>query len=544
MKNSLLFIILALAVLLADRPARAAAPDLILINGKVFTADPAHHFAEALAIRGERITAVGTTERISALAGPKTRRIELGGRVVVPGFNDAHFHHQLLPPALHLALKFPDPTWSEVLDALAKAVKQAPKGSWIEGEVGPTVANDPAATRLDLDTVAPEHPVFLQTWFGHVHVINSQAMKRLGVGDEEPDPLGGWFERLPGTRRVDGKIFEYAAWGLARRWCETASDEEIIKSMKALADEAAGFGITSLQNMPFLNPERYVKLLRQAHLPIRMRLIRWPTTDATRRNIREGRSLPRQPRGTTLVTVNGTKWLLDGTPLERGMAVRTPFLDRPGWTGRINFPRSEIDAMLRESLRNKDPVLFHAVGDRTIETVFNSMEAVDPPGGWPSRRVRLEHGDGLLADLVPRAKQLGVIVVQNPTHFDPAMNPVFDRFGTNQPYFLLRTLLEAGIPLALGSDGPLNPGLNLMFAVRHPIREALSREQAVEAYTRGSAYAEFAERDKGTLEVGKLADLAVLSQDIFTVPPDALPATKSVLTLVGGKIVHDGGISR
>ena len=122
--------------------------------------------------------------------------------------------------------------------------------------------------------------------------------------------------------------------------------------------------------------------------------------------------------------------------------------------------------------------------------------------------------------------------------------------GYTAAYLLARrgipcTLLEAGIPLALGSDGPLNPGLNLMFALLHPVRpdEALSREQAVEAYTRGSAYAEFAERDKGTIEVGKLADLAVLSQDIFTVAPDALPATKSVLTLVGGKIVHDGGIT-
>ena len=227
------------------------------------------------------------------------------------------------------------------------------------------------------------------------------------------------------------------------------------------------------------------------------------------------------------------------------MAVRTPFLDRPGWTGRVLFARSEIDAMLRESIRNKDPVLLHAVGDRTIETVFNAMDTVDPPGGWPSRRVRIEHADGLLPDLVLRATKFGVIVVQNPTHFNPAMNPAFQRFGTNLHYFPFRTLLEAGIPLALGSDGPLNPGLNLMFALLHPVRpdEALSREQAVEAYTRGSAYAEFAERDKGTIEVGKLADLAVLSQDIFTVAPDALPATKSVLTLVGGKIVHDGGIT-
>jgi hypothetical protein len=157
---------------------------------------------------------------------------------------------------------------------------------------------------------------------------------------------------------------------------------------------------------------------------------------------------------------------------------------------------------------------------------------------WPAKRVRLEHGDGVIADLVPRARKLGVIVVQNPSHFADA-ELFHQRWGTDMQR--LRSLLDAGIPLALGSDGPMNPFLNILFATTHPAAptEAITREQAVAAYTYGSAFAEFAEHDKGTLAVGKLADLVVLSQDIFAVPVPELPKTHSVLTLVGGKVVYD-----
>ena len=201
--------------------------------------------------------------------------------------------------------------------------------------------------------------------------------------------------------------------------------------------------------------------------------------------------------------------------------------------------------MLRDTVARNDQSLLHGTGDKTIDALLKAMIAVDPDEThWPSRRVRLEHGDGLLFDLIPTARKLGVIVVQNPTHFDPAMNPVIARFGPMSPYCPLRTLLASGIPLAIGSDGPMSPGLNIMFAITHPLSpsEAITPQQAVIAYTRGSAYAEFAEKEKGTLATGKLADLAVLSQDIFKVPPRDLPNTSSVLTLVDGKIIYDARV--
>ncbi|HET9793246.1 MAG TPA: amidohydrolase family protein, partial [Thermoanaerobaculia bacterium] len=219
-----------------------------------------------------------------------------------------------------------------------------------------------------------------------------------------------------------------------------------------------------------------------------------------------------------------------------GMSFETLFSDLA-----LTFPSAEIEKMLRESLQDNDQLMVHVFGYNSAAAVLSTMQATGGNRVWARRRVRFEHGDGLFPDLIPLAKEMGAVVVQNPSHLNVAA--IFPGLFLEhaQP---LRSLLAAGIPLALGSDGPTNPYLNIMFASTHPNRpsEAITREQAVTAYTLGSAYAEFAEREKGSLEAGKLADLAVLSQDIFTVSAPDLPKTTSVLTLVGGKVVYDGKV--
>jgi predicted amidohydrolase YtcJ len=268
--------------------------------------------------------------------------------------------------------------------------------------------------------------------------------------------------------------------------------------------------------------------------------MRYLLTDQHRRLAEEGRGLRGSPA--SLVTVSGTKWMLDGTPTERTAAMRQPYLDQPDRAGRGYLPENEIPAILRESLQDGDQLLLHVVGDRTIERVLSAMEAAGGPAVWATRRVRFEHADSLMRDLIPRARALGVIVVQNPTHlrlnvkqWGPA------RAAERQP---MRALLQAGVPLAIGSDGPNNPYLNIMLAstYREKPSDALTREQAVIGYTLTAAYAEFAEKDKGSLEPGKVVDLAVLSQDIFRVPNEDLPTTLSVLTMVGGRIVYDANV--
>jgi len=197
--------------------------------------------------------------------------------------------------------------------------------------------------------------------------------------------------------------------------------------------------------------------------------------------------------------------------------------------------------MLEEGLKSGEQLMFHCAGDRPVETILKQMESLGGAPVWAGRRVRIEHGDGLMEDLFPLARKLGVVLVQNPSHF--TLREIFSaRLGAARArrFQPVRSLLAADIPLAIGSDGPMNPFVNILWAVtdtNHP-EEALTVEQAVTAYTRGSAFAEFAEKEKGMLAAGFLADLAVLSQDIFTVPPSRLPETESVLTLVGGKVAY------
>jgi predicted amidohydrolase YtcJ len=518
-------------------------PDLILLNGKVFTSSASHTYVDALAIRGERIVAVGTSKEIAALAGRDTKRIDLGSRVVIPGINDAHLHLSVAPETYHLPIQGNDPKWQEIKDALSSAVKKLSKGTWIEAAFGANILDDPQATRTALDSLARDNPVVLWDWTGHASLLNTPALKKLGIREDEPNPEGGIYVRNQADGKLTGMVFEFAQFQASRRFSELASDQEAEQQLQEFFNQAARWGITTVQNMSIpITAERCVALFEKAPPPIRVRVMWFGLTDAHGLLTKEG-NLPAHP--VPLVTVSGTKWILDGTPIERSAAMRKPYADRPDASGELNFSQKEMEDMLRESLQRDDQLLVHVVGDRTVETFLKAMDATGGKAVWSKRRVRMEHGDGIPQDLVPRVRELGIVVVQNPTHLT-LRDLMVRRYGNERANQLqpLRSLFDSGIPLALGSDGPANPYLNIMLATIYPSKpqEAITREQAVTAYTLTSAYAEFAEKDKGSLEPGKLADLAVLSQDIFKVPPDDLPKTESVLTLVNGKIVYDAKV--
>ncbi len=516
--------------------------DLILLNGKIFTSDVIQPNAEAIAIRGERIFAVGSNDEIKKMASAKTRSIDLQGRTVVPGFNDAHFHFMPDPKDFHLQFKTMEPSWEETLEAVKNAVRETPKGQWVFGNIGITVLTDQNANRFALDRVAPNHPILLRSYYGHGYIVNSKAMPLLQFAEEEPDPLGGYFERVGNSKKINGRFGEYAEWKPNRILVNQVSDADAIKELKKVADEAVRFGITSMQVMSSMSIDRFAKLVAQADLSIRVRAIPFAMTSPTKRDLSEFEMLSKLKFPKSKVTVGGIKWILDGTPFERGAALRQPYNDRPDWSGKLNFPESEIVKMVKESLRFKQQILFHCAGDRSAEAVLDALEQVKNVD-WKTKRVRIEHGDGVSGDLIARAKKLGVIIVQNPTHFS-TVEVYYSRYSPNTKFLEARSLIEAGIPFALGSDGPMNPFLNIMLAAIHPARptEAITREQTVKAYTSGSAFAEFAENEKGTLTKGKLADLAVLSQDIFAAPMPELPKTNSILTIVDGKIVYDAKV--
>jgi predicted amidohydrolase YtcJ len=534
------------AVVCALASAQGSAPDLVLFNGKIFTSDAAYPYVQALAIRGGRIEATGDSSKIKLLAGPQTRQIDLGGRTVIPGINDAHNHIGLEPPCVvHLYLGTEDPAWAQLKQAIAAA--KAPKGTFIYADIGFKVFHDTSVDREALDHAAPDNPVILTTLTGHAAVMNSIALARVGIGEDQQDPMGGRFERAA-DGKLTGVVREYAVLNLNRKLGLMPSDAEAERQLREFFAHAVKFGITTTQDMSdAIEPGRAVKLFEAAPTPIRIRIMRMPGTTPLGRDTQEGLGVPHHP--STLVTVDGTKWLLDGVLLENTLTSRDVPSLSPGETIQdsvrrlpLTFSEGEMEAMLRESLANRSPMMFHVSGYLSAAAMLEAMQVTGGKSVWSGKRVRFEHGDGLFPDLIPRVKEMGVVVVQNPTHFDlRILQPAAADVKDVQPF---RTLIAEGIPVALGSDGPMNPYLNIMLACMDPGRpsEAITREQAVTAYTLTAAYAEFQEKEKGSLESGKLADLAVLSQDIFSVPLPELPKTESVLTLVGGKIVYDAKV--
>jgi predicted amidohydrolase YtcJ len=528
-------LLVAIVVFASQRAFCAEPPDIVLLNGKVFTSVAGSPYAHAIAIRGDRIVAVGETSAIEALAGSATRRIDLGGRTVIPGLNDAHQHIAVEPTTdVDLAVG-PASSWDEVRVAIIKALKTIRLNQFIVAYIGPAVFHDLNARRSTLDSVAPSSPVILFTVSGHGAIMNSAALHALHIAEDVPDPAGGWFEHSA-DGRLNGVAHEYAMWPIWRARTAMTGHEASLLQIRRLLLTNARLGITSVQDMSneFL-PESIVRLLKEVPTPIRVRVIRMPVTTPAGRDLAEGRGLPKEPA--PLITVSGIKWLLDGTPIEILQAGALQPGDTPTWSQKLAFPPVEMQALLHESLRTNEQLLLHVFGPVAAQSMLDAMQKAGGPNVWSTKRVRFEHGDGLTPAMIEQVKALGVVVVQSPSHLVVGQFLDPDQVGP-QP---LRSLIASGVPVALSSDGPVNPFVDIMLASTHPDHptEAISREQAVIAYTRAAAYAEFDERDLGTLEVGKLADLAVLTQDIFSVPTADLPKTESVLTLVGGVIAYD-----
>ena len=527
--------ILAVVLGVVQAPPQA---DLAIVNARVFTGDTARPWAEAISIRTNRIEAVGTTATIKAAGA--ARVIDAGGRLLIPGLNDAHAHPGAMPDVTRLegppAIER-EPTLDEVLARIRKAAETSPPGKWIVGEVGGAVIDDPRATRATLDPLTPDRPLVLSSWTGHGAIHNTAALKALGVSETEPDPPGGWFGRADG--KLTGLAHEYADYVLSQRLTMLPDRAAQVKAMQAFAAEVVSYGITSVQAMMTAFPAaEAAPWIASANLPVRMRLIDFPMTPIKDWREPIGR---RVKSGSPLVTVSGTKWILDGTPVERLALLRAPYADAPKVSGRANLSGVELREFLRRAYDAKEQPMFHAVGDAAVALVLDSLQDTGA-GRWLTLRPRLEHGDMLAPAEFARAARMGVTLVQNPSHF--MIGPILQqRFGAERMARtdVVKGAIEAGVPFAIGSDGPLNPFLNIMFAVMNPANpaQALTVEQALTAYTRGSAFAELAERQKGTIAPGMLADVALLSQDIFKVPVPELPRTTSVLTVVNGRIVHE-----
>ena len=306
------------------------APTLAIVNGKIFTGVSAAPWGEALTIVGDRIGVVGTTTSVRQLTNASTRVIDAAGRVVIPGINDAHMHIGAQPPGVNLEgppVVEQDPSLDEILQRVKVAITKAPAGGWIYGDIGGRVLDDPRATRSTVDAVAPDHPVMLTAWTGHGTLFNTAALRRLQVRDDEPDPPGGFFVRSPGSRMVTGVAHEYAEYILRQRLSTMPGEEAQTQVLRDTAAAAVGLGITSVQLMATNRPPaQLARAAVTADLPIRIRVIDFPLAGIT---------AWRQPasgsaQGSTRVSVSGTKWIVDGTPVERLMLLRQPYSDQTG----------------------------------------------------------------------------------------------------------------------------------------------------------------------------------------------------------------------
>jgi predicted amidohydrolase YtcJ len=531
------------AMLMVKTNISAQSADIILTNGKIFTSDTNHPYVQALAIKGNKIIAAGNDEEIKKLADDKSQRMDLGGKTVVPGFNDAHGHVGPTYPAYRFQLTgnvvAPTP-WTIIKDSIAKIVMTIPAGTFIIATINPELLDDTLARKIELDSIAPQNPVILSAWTGHGKIINTAALNFFHF-NKQTSFKGGRID-INTNGEPTGLLEEYAQFWMGAGLSNKMDSSKIISDLTSYYQRTAALGITTIQNMCTQHSAQQVVDIYSRHeFSCRVRLMAFPFTNSKDLLLHDWDNFFHPLN--KMNYVSGVKLVLDGTPVERLACMRTPYKDKRGVYGRLNFDETQLKTYMQYCLAHNQQIIIHAVGDSSILTIIRCMRSLRPDAFWKDKRLRIEHGDFAIEKAVDitALKQLGIVIVQNPTHL--ALPTIMAaRFADTTTQYLqpMQTLLRHKIPFAIGSDGPFNPFLNIMLATMHPDnpKEAITVEQAVMAYTYGSAFAEFKENEKGTLAKGKLADLAVLSQDIFTIPKEQLPATKSVLTMIDGKIVH------
>lgn len=537
----------------ADKSAFAA--DLIIFNAQVHTMHRDQPTAEAVAIYGNRIVAVGSTKDIKKLAGSNTKQIDAKGQLVLPGFNDAHVHFmsggfQLSSVDLRDATS-PQEFAERIRDFAAKMAE----GRWITGgdwdhERWPEAK---LPTKELIDHYTPNTPVFVNRLDGHMALANSLALRLAGVTRETKDPDGGVIVRDPKTGEPTG-ILKDAAQSFVWRVIPPASLDEKLTAARAASNHAASLGVTSVQDMSAgADVGVYQTLLDRGDLKTRIYAV-WalPSWD------RLARTGVRAHFGNAMLRTGGLKGFADGSLGSTTALFFEPYLDAPNTSGIPSDEMFPAGAML-ERVRGADKaglqVIIHAIGDRANDNILSIYEQVEREDGDRDRRFRIEHAQHLRAQDIPRFGRDKVIASMQPYHAIDDGRWAEKRIGKkrSKTTYAFRSLLDSGATLAFGTDwtvAPLDPVLSIYAAVtrrtldgKHPNgwvpEQKISVEEAVRAYTVGSAFAEFQENEKGTIAPGKLADVVILSRDIFKIDPKEIETVKVVMTIMDGRVVYE-----
>lgn len=539
--------------LLGSRPSGAAsgaglAADLIVTGGRLLTMDPAFARATALAVRGDRLLAVGSDDEIEALAGPATERVDARGRTVVPGFIDAHSHPLLAQEAIGVNVNLP--RIADVKKALAGKAAETPPGHWVRGVMyDDTIFEDERPlTRRDIDEAVPDHPVYVAHRGGHTAVVNSKAFEIAGITMDTPDPEGGKFYRENGE--FTGKVAEHAVEPFFAAGTWPVMDRKTRAQAVAISTKnMAAAGLTSTTDA-WGEPENlvaYQDARDSGELYTRLSFMPAGTSPAY-----EGLKTAGMHSGfgNDMLLIGAVKYAADGSASERTMRMSTPYAGRPDDFGILTMTQAEIDDAVDDAVAHGFRIGIHANGDVAIDMVLKAYERVLRNFDGPNPRFRIEHcsliNDGLLA----RIKATGVI----PTPFYTYAYFHGDKwveYGEQkmESMFAHRSFLDAGIPVAPASDytpGPYEPMMAIQSMVTRTDRrgrvwgasQRISVSEALTICTMHGAYASFEEDLKGSLTPGKLADFVILEHDPHDVDPGHIIDIRVLRTVMGGRTMH------
>jgi predicted amidohydrolase YtcJ len=545
----------AMTINVQSQPNRnSEAPSLIVVNANVRTMDPSRPTAEAIAIYGNRIMALGSTQEIRKLAGAGTRIVDAQKQLVLPGFNDAHVH--FLSGGFQLAsvdLRDADSP-REFADRIRTFAEKLPAGRWITGgdwdhERWPGA---PLPTKELIDGDTPNVPVFVSRLDGHMSLANSVALKLAGVTRETKDPPGGLIVRDASGEPTG--VLKDAAMGFVWKVVPQSSFEEKLTAARAATEHAARLGVTSVQDVSAgTDVGVYQTLLDRSELKTRIYAISpLPSWE------RLARTGVRAHFGSDMLRIGGLKGFSDGSLGSTTAFFYEPYKDAPdtrGLAGDEMFPEGAMLERAQSADRGGLQVMIHAIGDRANDQILSIFEKIIAQNGERDRRFRIEHAQHLRSQDTARFARNKVIASMQPYHAIDDGRWAEKRIGHERAKttYAFRSLLDAGAVLAFGTDwtvAPLDPMLTIYAAVtrrtldgKNPLgwipEQKISVEEAVRAYTVGSAYAEFTEKDKGTIAPGKLADMVILSRDIFRINPMEIENAKVVLTIMDGKVVYE-----
>jgi predicted amidohydrolase YtcJ len=536
----------------ADPPA-----DVVLTGGTVVTLDPGRPRATAVAVRGGRIALVGSDAEVRALAGPRTERIDLAGRTVLPGLADAHVHVEGLGASLESLSLVGAARLDEALDRVRRAAAALAPGEWLLGRGWDQ--NDwpdqrfPTASALD--AVSAGHPVYLTRVDGHAGWANTRAMELAGVTASTADPAGGRI--LRGDGGAPSGVFVDRAQALVTSKIPAPAREVRKRRLARGLRAAAEAGLTSVHDagVGLDTVALYKELLAEDALPVRVYVM----ISGPEEFLKGGALLrPEIGLGDGRLTIRAVKVVADGALGSRGALLLEPYADEPGTRGLRTVDPARFRELLRQAVARGFQVNTHAIGDGANRFVLDAYaEALEgAAGGGAARRFRIEHAQVIAPEDAPRFKSIGVIPSVQPTHCTSDMYWATDRLGPERAKgaYLWQTFLRQGVVLAGGSDAPVEsiavlPGLYAAVTRQdakgwpaggwHP-EERVGIEDAVRMFSAGAAWAAFEDKERGSVAPGRRADLTVLTRDVTAIPAADILKTEVALTIVGGRVVYDG----